>query len=239
MSIVSAKNLLVKSVDANLAYIMDSSESRSVADHDEHLRIVLRTLHENKLYAKFSKCEFCLIEVHFLGHVIFIEGIKVDTDKVKAVLDWNTQKNVTKVRSFLGLAGYYRTFVKGFAMLATPLTRLLRKKEKFKWTKACQKSFDNLKAILIEAPILAQPESSVEYTVFTNVSLNRLGCMLMQRGKVVAYASRQLKPHEKNYPTNDLELAVVVLTLMIWRHYLYREKCRMFSNHKSLKYLMM
>ncbi|KAA3480683.1 RNA-directed DNA polymerase-like protein [Gossypium australe] len=128
---VFAKNLLVKGANANLAYIMDSSESRSVANHEEHLRIELRTLHENKLYAKFNKCEFCLTEVHFLGHVVSIEGIKVNTDKVKVVLDWNTPKNVTKVRSFLGLAGYYRMFVKGFAKLATPLTRLLRKKEKF------------------------------------------------------------------------------------------------------------
>ena len=95
-----------------------------------------------------------------------------------------------------------------------------------------------MKALLIEAPVLVQPESGKEFVIYSDASLNGLGCVLMQEGKAIAYASRQLKPHEKNYPTHDLELAAIVFALKIWRHYLYGEKCRIFTNHKSLKYLM-
>ncbi|KAG8474188.1 hypothetical protein CXB51_034129 [Gossypium anomalum] len=109
---------------------------------------------------------------------------------------------------------------------------------KFEWTEECQQSFDELKKLLTEAPVLVQPESGKEFAVYSDASLNGLGCVLMQEGKVVAYASRQLKPHERNYPTHDLELAAVVFTLKIWQHYLYGEKCRVYTDHKSLKYLM-
>ncbi|KAA3483786.1 DNA/RNA polymerases superfamily protein [Gossypium australe] len=180
----------------------------------EHLRDLLRTLSENK----FTPNSANLREVCFLGHIIFTEGVKVDLNKFKSILDWNLSKNVTEVHSFLGLASYYKRFVKGFAMLATPLTHLLKKKEKFEWIEACQKSFNKLKVILTEAYILAQPESGMEYTVFTDASLNGLGCVLMC--------------------AKYLELATVVLTLKIWKHYLCRKKCCVFSDHKSVKYLM-
>ena len=103
--------------------------------------------------------------------------------------------------------------------------------------KSCQKKFDKLKAFLAEAPVLTQPTCGKEYVIFSDASLNGLGCVLMQEGKVATYASRQLKPHEKNYPTYDLELAAIVSTLKIWRHYLYGEKCFIYTDHKSLKYL--
>ena len=108
---------------------------------------------------------------------------------------------------------------------------------KFEWGEECQRSFDKLKALLTEALVLTQPTYGKEYVIFSDASLNGLGCVLMQEGKVVAYASRQLKPHEKNYPTHDLELAVIVFALKIWRHYLYGEKCFIYTDHKSLKYL--
>ena len=108
---------------------------------------------------------------------------------------------------------------------------------KFEWGEECQRSFDKLKAFLTEAPVLTQPTCSKEYVIFSEASLNGLGCVLMQRGKMVAYASRLLKPHEKNYPTHDLELAAIVFALKIWRHYLYGEKCFIYTDHKSLKYL--
>ena len=142
------------------------------------------------------------------------------------------------MRSFLGLAGYYRRFVQGFSVIASSLTRLLRKGVKFKWDDKCQSSFQRLKEILVEASVLIQPTSGREYTVYSDASRIGLGCVLMQDGKVVAYASRQLKPHQQNYPTHDLELAAVVFALKIWRHYLYGEKCRIFTDHKSLKYLL-
>ncbi|KAA3486558.1 DNA/RNA polymerases superfamily protein [Gossypium australe] len=144
----------------------------------------------------------------------------------------------SKFRSFLGLAGYYRCFRKGLSMIGALMTMLLQKDVKFEWSERCQKSFDQLKTLLIEAPVLVQPESGKEFVTFSDASFNGLGCVLMQEGKVVAYASRQLKPHEKNYPMLDLELAAIVLTLKIWRHYLFGEKCHVYSDHKSLKYLM-
>ncbi|KAA3488283.1 DNA/RNA polymerases superfamily protein [Gossypium australe] len=128
-----------------------------------------------------------------------------------------------------------RSFVKGFSVIATPMMKLLHKDFKFDWTETCQQSFERLKTLLTKAPILVQPESRKEFVVFSDPSFNGLGCVLMQEGKVVAYASRKLKPHEKNYPTHDLELAAIVFALKIWRHYLYGERCRIFTDHKSLK----
>ncbi|KAG8491593.1 hypothetical protein CXB51_014776 [Gossypium anomalum] len=184
------------------------------------------------------KCEFWLREVSFLGHVVSASGIRVDPSKVSAIIDWRPPKNVTKVRSFLGLAGYYRQFVKGFSMIATPMTKLLQKDVKFEWSEKCQKSFDRLKTCLTEALVLVQPECGKEFVIYSDASLLGLGCVLMQEGRIVAYASRQLKPHEKNYPTHDLELAAIVFALKIWRHYLFGERCHIYSDHKSLKYLM-
>ena len=134
------------------------------------------------------------------------------------------------------MAGYYRRFVKGFSVIAAPMTRLLQKESKFEWSDKCQASFDKLKTLLTEAPILVQPEAGKEFVIYSDASHVGLGCVLMQDRKVVAYASRQLKVHEKNYPTHDLELAAIVFALKIWRHYLYGEKCKIFTDHKSLKY---
>ena len=152
-------------------------------------------------------------------------------------VEWKPPRNVTEVRSFLGLAGYYRRFVKGFSITAAPMTRLLQKNVKYELSEKCQRSFDKLKAFLTEAPVLTQLTCGREYVIFSDASLNGLGCVLMQEGKVVAHASRQLKPHERNYPTHDLELAAIVFALKIWRHYLYGEKCFIYTDHKSLKYL--
>ncbi|KAK5775521.1 hypothetical protein PVK06_043419 [Gossypium arboreum] len=192
--------------------------SRDESEHAEHLRTILQILREKKLFAKFSKSEFWLREVGFLGHIVSGDGIRVDPRKISAIVDWKPPKNVSEVRSFLGLAGYYRRFVEGFSMIASPMTKLLQKNVKFEWTDKCQQSFEKLKARLTEAPILVQPESGKEFVIYSDASLTGLGCVLMQEGKVVAYASRQLKPHEKNYPTHDLELAAVVFALKIWRH---------------------
>ena len=149
------------------------------------------------------------------------EGIRVDPTKIEAVMNWKPPRNVTEVRSFLGLTGYYRRFVKGFTVVASPLTMLLRKGINFEWTDKCQNSFEQLKGMLVETPVLMQPTSGKEYTLYSDALGIGLGCVSMQDGKVVAYASRQLKPHEQNYPTHDLELAAVVFALKIWRHYLY------------------
>ncbi|KAA3473360.1 reverse transcriptase [Gossypium australe] len=212
--------------------------SRYENEHAEHLSMVLQVLREKQLYDKFSKSEFWLKEVGFLGHIVSGDGIRVDPRKISANVEWKPPKRVTEVRSFLGLAGYYRRFVKVFSMIATPMMRLLQKYVKFDWTEECQQSFKKLKTLLTKAPVLVQPELGREFVVYSDVSLHGLGCMPMQEGNVIAYASRQFKPHEKIYPTHDLELATIVFVLKIWSHHLYGERCRIFTDHKDLKYLM-
>ena len=157
-----------------------------------------------------SKCEFWLREVSFLGHIISEEGIRVDPKKIEEIIEWKPSRNVTKVRSFLGLEGYYRRFIKGFSMIAAPMTRLLQKNVRIEWSEKCQASFEKLKAFLTKASVLTQPTYGKEDMIFSDASLNGFRCVLMQKDKVIVYASRQLNPHEKNYHTHDLELAAIV-----------------------------
>jgi hypothetical protein len=189
------------------------------------------------LYAKHSKCEFWIIEVLFLGHIINRDGLVVDPKKVAAILDWKAPKDVRGIKSFIGMVGYYRRFIEGFSKIARPMTALLAKKVDFKWTPACQESFEMLKQKLTTAPLLVLPDVHKPFSVYYDASYTGLGCVLMKEGKVVAYSSLQLKVHEKNYPTHDLELAEVVHALKTWRHYLYGQKCDIYMDHKSLKYI--
>ncbi|KAA0067562.1 pol protein [Cucumis melo var. makuwa] len=161
--------------------------SKTEAEHEEHLHQVLEILRANKLYAKFSKCEFWLKKMSFLGHVVSSEGVSVDPTKIEAVTSWPRPSLVSEVHSFLGLASYYRRFVEDFSRVA----------------------------------ILIVPDGSRSFVIYNDTSKKGLGCVLMQQDKVIAYVSRQLKSHEQNYPTHDLELAVVVFPQKIWRHYLY------------------
>ena len=211
--------------------------SKTEEEHENHLRLVLQKLRENKLYAKLSKCAFWIYEVQFLGHIISKGGIAVDPSKVKDVSDWPIPQNVREVRGFLGLAGYYRRFIENFSKIAKPMTSLLEKGVAFKWTEARQTAFEELKKRLTAAPVLILPDQQKRFTVYCDASKEGLGCVLMQDRQVIAYASRQLRKHEVNYPTHDLELAAVVHALKIWRHYLYGQKCDIYTDHKSLKYI--
>ena len=151
-----------------------------------------------------------------MGHVVSKEGITVDPAKIEAVSKWPAPKNVTEIRSFLGLAGYYRRFVEGFARIAAPLTALTKKGKKYEWTTKCEEHFQELKHKLTSAPILTIPVvEEGNFVIYSDASKIGLGAVLMHNGKVIAYASRQLKDHEKNYPTHDLELAAVVFALKI------------------------
>ncbi|GJS79895.1 putative reverse transcriptase domain-containing protein [Tanacetum coccineum] len=167
--------------------------SKNKKKHEEHLKAFLELLKKEKLYAKFSKCEFWIPEVQFIGHVIDSQGIHVDPAKIKSIKDWESPKTPTEIRQFLGLTG---------------------------------------------APILALPEGSEDFVVYCDASHKRLGVVLMQREKVISYASCQLKIHEKNYTTHDLELGSVVFSLKLWRHYLYGTKCTVFTDHKSLQHIL-
>ncbi|GJR89348.1 putative reverse transcriptase domain-containing protein [Tanacetum coccineum] len=212
--------------------------SKTKGEHSEHLKIILDLLKKEKLYAKFSKCDFWLESVQFLGHVINREGVHVDPAKIEAVKNWPVPKSPTEVRQFMGLAGYYRRFIEGFSLIAKPLTKLTQKNKRFEWGADEDEAFQKLKQDLCTAPILALPEGPDDFIVYCDASLKGYGAVLMQRDKVIAYASRQLKTHEENYTTHDLELGAVVFALRLWRHYLYGTKCVVYTDHKSLQYIL-
>ncbi|GJT22916.1 putative reverse transcriptase domain-containing protein [Tanacetum coccineum] len=181
--------------------------SRNKEEHANHLRIILELLKKEKLYAKFSKCDFWIRIVQFLGHLIDSQGLHVDPAKIEAVKNWTSPTTPTEIRQFLGLTDQ-------------------------------ESAFQLLKQKLCEAPILALPEGNDDFVVYCDASHQGLGAVLMQREKVIAYASRQLKPNEENYTTHDLELGAVVFALKIWRHYLYGTKCTVFTDHKSLQHIL-
>ncbi|GKB97856.1 putative reverse transcriptase domain-containing protein, partial [Tanacetum coccineum] len=165
-------------------------------------------------------------------------GLHVDPAKIEAVTNWASPTTPTEVRQFLGLVGYYRRLIKDFSKIAKSLNELTQKNKKYIWDEDQESAFQLLKQKLCEAPILALPEGNDDFVVYCDASHQGLGAVLMQREKVIAYASRQLKPNEENYTTHDLELGVVVFALKIWRHYLYGTKCTMFTDHKSLQHIL-
>ncbi|GKE92929.1 putative reverse transcriptase domain-containing protein, partial [Tanacetum coccineum] len=181
--------------------------SKTQEGHVEHLRLVLELLKKEKLYAKFSKCEFWLRELQFLGHVIN------------------------------GLVGYYRRFNENFSKIVKSLTILTQKSKTFDWGEEQELAFQTLKDKLCNAHVLALFDGSEDFVVYCDASGIGLSCVLMQRGKVIAYASRQLKIHEKNYTTHDLELGAVMFAPKIWRHYLYGTKSVIYTDHKSLQHI--
>ncbi|WVZ80158.1 hypothetical protein U9M48_027657, partial [Paspalum notatum var. saurae] len=187
--------------------------SKIEEEHKEHLRIVLTWLREHKLYSKFSKCAFWLKKVSFLGHILSEKGVAVDPS-------------------------YYRRFIKDFSKTAKPMTSLTNKNAKYGWSSKCKEAFQTLKKLLTSAPMLAQPNIIKPFDVYCDASGSGLGYVLMQEGRVIAYASCQLRKHEANYPTHDLELTAVVHALKIWRHYLLGNTCHIYTDHKSLKYIL-
>ncbi|TYK09692.1 pol protein [Cucumis melo var. makuwa] len=183
--------------------------SKTEVEHEKHLHQVLETLQANKLYAKFSKCEFWL-KVSFLGHVVSSERASMDPQKIEVVTSWPRPSTVNEVSSFLGLAGYYRRFMEDFSRIASLLTQLTRKGSPFVWSPTCESSFQELKQKFVTAPVLTVSNGSGSFLIYSDVFKKGLGCVFMQQGKVVAYAFRQLKSHEQHYTTHDLELAVAV-----------------------------
>ncbi|GJZ98981.1 putative reverse transcriptase domain-containing protein [Tanacetum coccineum] len=189
--------------------------SRNKKEHEEHLKTILELLKKEELYAKFSKCEFWIPKVQFLGHMIDNQGIHVDPAKIESIKDWASPKTPTKIRQFLGLVGYYRRFIEGFSKIAKSMTKLTQKGVKFDWGDKEESAFQLIKQKLCNVPILALPKGNEDFMVYYDASHKGLNVVLMQREKVIAYASRQLKIHEKNYTTHDLELRSVVFALKI------------------------
>jgi hypothetical protein len=169
--------------------------SKNEEEHARHLRIVLTHLREHQLYAKSSKCAFWLKEIQFLGHVLSAKGIAVDPSKAKDIFEWKPPTTVHQVQCFLGLAGYYHRFIPDFSKLIKPITSLLKNDTKFNWSSRCNEAFERLKVLLTTAPVLAQPDIEKPFDVYCDASGSGLGCVLMQEGRVIAYASRQLRRH--------------------------------------------
>jgi hypothetical protein len=189
------------------------------------------------LYGKLSKYSFYQSKIHYLGHVISNEGIAMDPTKVEAIMEWHVPTNVTEVRSFMGLAGYYRQFIEGFSKVANPITELQKKNRKFVWTEKCAEAFWRLKELLTKTPILKVSDMDVDFLVCTDTSKEGLGGVLMQYGQVIAYISRKLRRHEENYEMHDLELLAIIYALKVWRHYLVGKKIELKTNHCGIQHI--
>jgi hypothetical protein len=190
-------------------------------EHVEHLRKVSQRLRENKLYAKFEKCEFGVTELDFLGHRITQEGLKMDDHKVKAILDWEPPKLVPALRSFLGLTSYYSKFIKNFAKIVTSLINLLKKSSgTYKWEEACNEAFETLKDISVKAPVLKLPNFDKDFEIHSNAFDFAIGGVLMQDGRPVAFESKKLSETEQRWSTHEKEMWAVIHCFKTWGHYI-------------------
>ena len=211
--------------------------SKNLIEHQEHLNQVFQTLRKDKLFANMEKCTFCLDSVVFLGFVVGVDGMRVDEEKVKAIRDWPTPKNVNEVRSFHGLASFYRRFVKDFSTIVAPLNELVKKGVSFKWGNAQEHAFSTLKGKLTNSPVLVLPDFSKVFEVECDASGIGIGAVLMQDSKPIAYFSEKLNGAALNYSTYDKELYALKRTLENWQHYLWPREFVIHSDHESLKFL--
>jgi hypothetical protein len=214
--------------------------SKTLEEHEVHVRKVLEALRKSKLYAKASKCEFFKTEVEFLGHHVGRNGVRMMEDKVNAVAEWPVPKNVRDVRAFLGTAGYYRKFIKDFSRIAAPITGLTKDLVKFEWTSVHQAAFDQLKTAMQSAPVLVLPDPKLPYVVHTDASGFAVGAVLMQdQGKglqPIAFLSKKMLDAETRYPVHEQELLAIIHALSSWRHYLHGAKFKVMTDHHSLRY---
>ena len=216
--------------------------SRTFEDHLQHLRLVFQRFREANLKLKPKKCHFGQRKVKYLGHVISREGIQPDPEKISAIKEYPVPRSVKDVRAFLGLANYYRKFVKDFAKIAGPLHDLTKKGLKFQWNEDCQSAFERLIQALTQAPILAYPDFAVEFTLATDASDEGLGYVLgqVQNGKevVIGYAGRKLLPAEKNYSVTEREALALVSGIRHFRSYLYGVHFKVYTDHSAVRWLM-
>ena len=217
--------------------------SKNQDEHMEHLRLVLEKLREHHLFAKQSKCAFLLEEVEFLGHIVSSQGIKMDAAKVKAVADWPQPASVRDVRSFLGLIGYYRRFIQDFSRLAAPLTELTRKDINFYWSSEHAAAFNALKADIQTAPVLATPDPTKPFILYTDASILATGAVLLQpdnnnKPRPLTFLSHKLLPAERNYTVGELELLAIIHALRAWRCFLEGTDFVVYTDHLNLATMM-
>ena len=215
---------------------------RTFEDHLQHLRLVVEGFQDAELKLKPSKCHFGQKKVRYLGHVISKEGVYPDPEKISAIQEYPVPRTVKEVRAFLGLANYYRKFVQDFAKIAGPLHSLTKKGTAFRWTHECQTAFDRLKEALTNAPILAYPDFTLEFTLATDASDEGLGYVLGQvqtgREVVIGYDGRKLIPAEKNYSVTEREALALISGIRHCRSYLYGVHFKVFTDHSAVRWLM-
>jgi hypothetical protein len=211
--------------------------SKDLNEHIEHLRYVFDVLKCEKLYANFKKCNFCMEKVVFLGYVVTTTGIEVDEEKVKAIKEWPTPKSITEVRSFHGLASFYRRFVKDFSTLAAPLTEIIKKNVGFHWRADQDNAFATIKERLCSAPVLALPNFNKAFEIECDASGIGIGAVLMQDRRPIAFFNEKLSGASLKYPTYDKELYALVCALETWQHYLWPREFVIHTDHESLKHL--
>jgi RNase H-like domain found in reverse transcriptase/Reverse transcriptase (RNA-dependent DNA polymerase) len=211
--------------------------SPDLNSHQSHLSLVLQTLTDHHLFAKRSKCEFGVPQIEYLGHLISVEGIATDPQKVAAMKEWPEPRCVRELRGFLGLTGYYRKFVQNYGSISKPLTELL-KKNGFKWSQLASEAFHALKDAMCRAPVLAMPDFSKEFIVETDASDQGVGVVLMQGRRPIAYVSKALGPKNQSLSTYEKELLVLLIAVQKWRHYLQSKPFVIKTDHVSLKQLL-
>ena len=212
--------------------------SRTREEHLEHLRKVFQLLRENSLYAKESKCEFFAEEVKYLGHIISRDGIRMDREKVQAILEWLEPKNLEELQIFLGMSGFYRRFIRDYAKIAVPMTNQLKGKGKtFEWGEDQKKSMQKLKVAIATAPILYIVDPNKPFVVETDASNFAVGAVLTQEGRPIAFESKKLDHAQQNYSVYERQLYAIVHALKKWKHYLYGAKVMIVFDHESIKWL--
>jgi hypothetical protein len=214
--------------------------SKTLEDHQQHVRRVLDALREQKLYAKESKCEFFKYEVEFLGHRVGREGVRMMQDKVEAIREWPTPRTVRDVRAFLGTAGYYRKFIRDFSAISAPLSELTKDSVKFEWATPHEEAFRRLKVAIAQGPVLILPDPKLPYVVHTDASGFAVGAVLQQdQGKglqPIAFLSKKMIDAETRYPVHEQELLAIIQAVTAWRHYLHGSKFVVRTDHKSLQF---
>jgi hypothetical protein len=211
--------------------------SKFEEEHEQHLGLVLQVLKEDQLYGKLIKCFFYQKKIHYLGHIISEQGIAVDLEKIEVIRGWPTPRNLSQVKYFMGLVSYYRRFIVGFSKIAHPITSLQNKGTKFEWTPKCEDNFNLLKELLTSAHVLKIVDPNEIFMVCIDACKEGLRGFLMKNGHVIGYEYINIKEHERNYATHELELASIVHTLRMWRHYLMGRRFELRTDHIGLKYV--
>ena len=211
--------------------------SNTMREHGQHLELVFKILTEAQFYLKRSKCLFGQSTIEYLGHIISERGVAPDLSKVQAMRDWPTPSSVRELRAFLGLTGFYRKFIKGYATIASPLTDLLRK-DKFLWSMEAHSAFDQLKTAILTTPVLALPQFDQPFQLHTDALGTGIGAVLMQSGHPLGFFSKKFCPRLQRASTYVRELHAIMCAVKKWRHYLLGQHFDIYTDHKSIKELM-